>query len=66
MVLTTLSTKLNTDLEEARNIINRFVRKIIEDTARKNFKVIVDKSFSVKLMDEWGNDMAKSEGETNY
>lgn len=63
MVLTTLSTKLNTDLEEARNIINRFVRKIIEDTARKNFKVIVDKSFSVKLMDEWGNDMAKSEGE---
>ena len=55
--------KLKEETESARLVINKFVKEIIEKTARKDFKVIIDKSFSVKLTDQYGTDMAKSEGE---
>ena len=58
-----LQKKLDEEISIARRVINNLVREIIEKTARKNFNVIVDKNFSVKLQDKWGNDMAKSEGE---
>ena len=58
-----LKEKLDAEINNARKIINIFVREIIERTARKNFKVLVDKNFSVQLKDEYGTDMAKSEGE---
>ena len=58
-----LINKLKEETESARLVINKFVKEIIEKTARKDFKVIIDKSFSVKLTDQYGTDMAKSEGE---
>lgn len=62
-VKTSLEGKLEEEIENARRVINGYVREIIEKTARKNFDVIIDKNFSVKLLDEYGTDMAKSEGE---
>ena len=58
-----LQNKLDEEISNARGVINHLVREIIEKTARKNFNVIVDKNFSVKLQNKWGDDVAKSEGE---
>jgi len=58
-----LQNKLEEEINLARRVINSFVKEIIDKTARKNFKVVVDKNFSINLLDDWGNDMAKSEGE---
>ena len=58
-----LTEKLAEELENARKIINGYIKEIIEKTARKDFKVRIDNNFSVKLMDEFGTDMPKSEGE---
>ena len=63
LVITFLRSKLNEELNSARLVINKFVGEIIEKTARKNFKVRVDQNFVVSLRDEFGNEMAKSEGE---
>ena len=58
-----LTDRLDSEINTARKIINSYVRDIIEKTARKDFKVIVDKSFTVLLKDKYGQDMPKSEGE---
>ena len=58
-----LTDRLDSEINTARRIINSFVRDIIEKTARKDFKVIVDKSFTVLLKDKYDQDMPKSEGE---
>ena len=51
-------------LEEARKMIQGSVKKIISETARKNFRVSIDSDFSVKITDADSNrPMAKSEGE---
>jgi DNA sulfur modification protein DndD len=63
LLITSLKTKLNEELDSARKLINMLVKEIIEKTARKNFKVTIDQNFTVKLKDQWGNEMAKSEGE---
>lgn len=58
-----LSDRLEDDLDAARKVINIYVKEIIDRTARKDFKVVVDKNFTVLLKDKFGQDMAKSEGE---
>lgn len=58
-----LAKRLETEINGARRIINTYISEIIEKTARKDFKVIVDKNFTVLLKDKFGSDMAKSEGE---
>ena len=58
-----LTDRLDSEINTARKIINSYVRDIIEKTARKDFKVIVDKSFTVLLKDKYDQDMPKSEGE---
>lgn len=58
-----LTDRLENEVKLARNIINKFVTEIIDKTARKDFQVIVDKSFTVLLKDKFGSDMPKSEGE---
>ena len=51
-------------LEEARKMIQSSVKKIVSETARKNFKVSIGTDFSVKITDAGSNrPMAKSEGE---
>ena len=51
-------------LEEARKMIQSSVKKIVSETARKNFRVVIGKDFSVQITDaDSGRPMAKSEGE---
>ncbi len=57
------SASLAIELEEARDIINKLISKIIATTSRKSFEVNIGSDFSVSLTNVHGTEMAKSEGE---